>query len=60
MAKGRKLEKGGGLEAQKQNVVSLKQTMKSKILIHYNQALGSKMLLHHNQDLWSKMLLYQN
>jgi hypothetical protein len=46
MVKGRRLNKGGDLEAHKQNVTSSNRQLGSKMLIHYNKDLGNKMLLH--------------
>jgi hypothetical protein len=48
MTRGRKLKKGGDVEAQKQNVVSSQQIIGNKMLIHYEQDLGNKMLIDQN------------
>ncbi len=60
MAKGRRLKKGGDLEAQKKNVASSKQTTRNQNINPLQLKLKDQMFLHHNQDLGSKLLLHQN
>ncbi len=49
MTRGRRLKKcGGDLEAQKQNVVSSKQTIGKQNVNSLQLGLGNKMLLHQN------------